>query len=410
MAFCGTIVGAFFAILFVLQHFMQTPSYDFSLAGIAMVFAATALMVLSMSCYLITARAVLKEERYAIPAAFKLYMADISLRGAVVGIVAYFLYTLFLDMLPQFNRFLDKWQGIALWLFLTGGAIDLLRLQARRGMRFASPTMVAKFLDKAFVRSLRHQDEVGAMAFFDSCNAGVVRAAKEGSLDVALAAFGAQVSMVEHFVGTSAMRSLMAKDGAEGASLLDRVGYFVAYVCRRSFWAYEAILRAKEEPMAEEQVAFLGRVALVLARYHPSLINVPLNALGQVAERALDHKMEVAAERTILTLAEICKALTRESLRTGQPCRESFQTALSILERLVKESFKRNKTSPIALLMQPFAEIANALGSSDMDALPDRDHFLSELRRILGELNALEAVMQGVSEMSTIEPYATPGS
>lgn len=75
-------------------------------------------------------------------------------------------------------------------------------------------------------------------------------------------------------------------------------------------------------------------------------------------------------------------------------------TSLGGLEQVVKMIYKQNRDVNVALLMQPFAEIGEFIGSDKMQAFPNRDEVIKEIRRVLTEFQALQVVTKNVETMA----------
>ena len=82
-------------------------------------------------------------------------------------------------------------------------------------------------------------------------------------------------------------------------------------------------------------------------------------------------------------------------------------TSLATLEHVVKMIYKNNRDVNVVLLMQPFAEIGEFIGSDQMRAFPDRDEVLKQIRRVLTEFQALQVVTKNVE---TIAPHVAEDS
>ncbi len=125
----------------------------------------------------------------------------------------------------------------------------------------------------------------------------------------------------------------------------------------------------------------------------------PVSSIARCAELAKKEGLESLLTRASLTLSEVCKAFLVQSQARNESYKELFLTTILEMEKVVKMLYRQNKSISPVLLMQPFAEVGQFLGSDAMQNALDREIIVREIRRILTEFQSLEMVMQNIEEV-----------
>lgn len=173
-------------------------------------------------------------------------------------------------------------------------------------------------------------------------------------------------------------------------SMLDRTTYLAAFLLRRLEWIFQRALHNHVEPISEEVLKSYAKIGYTLAKFHPTLAFLPLGFLERSIETATLFDCEEVAGRAEVILSELIKSFIALSQEKQESYLELVLRALTHLERGVKISYKKNSGMGVALLMQPFAEIASILVEERYKTLPNRIEILAELKRILQQFGELE--------------------
>jgi hypothetical protein len=346
----------------------------------------TLFLLLAGYTYLRQVNMVRKLER-AVPHAYELFSDDLGIRGSFAAL---FFILAASSVLPLYVGPWDAILQMALFvlaLFSFGFCISGL-------VRYSSIEFVIRRLGKIGLEECRKGYSENIFGYVDIFSEVIAKAIRSKSLQLSKVALRELLGLSEAFVPGEAAHG--QKEG--GSSLLDRVNFFVAHFSKRLGWLFRLALEEKMDPIAEEIITCYGKMSLFLATCHPTLIHMPLLFIARAADAAAPVGNEEVFVRAGATLSELGKSLVRVSQEKKESMKEAIFLVLSHLEEIMKESFKRNKELSPAILMQPFAEIAEMLAEEAYKDFPDREAVLTELRRCLAEFSALDLVREKAEE------------
>ena len=319
-----------------------------------------------------------------------------------------FLYS-FITFLFIFSDF--EWtKAVNLLFFLVWGlptivVFVILQQYLKRAFKFTQTSFLLLYAQREFSKALEKSNEPKAMEWMEVVIETALKGCLKGGLDSAQRALSSILVLLENYLRIlSKTESLMSpSEIANLTPLIDRYNYFCIYVCRRLQWIHKNAIREHMDPIAEDALATLGKIALFSVRQYPTLGAVPLAFIVSCAKDAQNNGENDIVIRAAFTLSEVAKSLVAFSRERNESCLGLIRACIFDLETVVKENFKRNKETNPALLMQPFAEIGQVLGEEQYKQVPDRDEILKELRRLLSEFQALEMVIQN-TEMPSLSP------
>ncbi len=272
---------------------------------------------------------------------------------------------------------------------LFGGLMDLLcstflRIQYRR-----TSEGVCEWLLDRMHRALDRKNEKLLMDSFEMVFPLVVESMESGNV-LSVRAFSQKASALsEMLLRVVGKLPLFSIRGESEATMLDRFMFAEAMTAKRLAWLVTAARESGNPAAVEEAVRLYGKLFLVFHSHHSSLGHLLLVSLCQQTQNAEERDLHV---EVVVALSEVIKSLIDRSIELGGSEKDSILRTIKLLETYVKESFRRDKTMSIVLLMQPFAEIGQLLGGARYESLIDREEILGELRRILAQFAALETV------------------
>jgi len=316
-----------------------------------------------------------------VPQASEIFSGDGKIRASFAVLFFSFACATFLSMCRGPLVALLEVGLFAVTLFVFGFCFG-------RMLQYSNPEFLVRRLGKIGLRECRRGHNEHVFGYVDIFSEVIVKAIRSKSMDLARVALEELLGLSEAFVPGEATHRM--KEGAP--TLLDRVNFFVAHFSKRLVWLFRYAVDEKMEPIAEEIISCYGKMSLFLTKFHPTLIHLPLLFIARAADIAARADAEEVFVRAGATLSELGKSLVATSREKNESMREAIFLVLGHLEEIMKESFKRNKELSPAILMQPFAEIAELLAEEQYKEFPDREVVITELRRCLGEFSALDLV------------------
>jgi hypothetical protein len=399
----GTVISLITSIL--IAFFYTAQGLTFDLQGIRFV------LTFSGSLFLFTAfiatslgwSVLQRQEEESNPRVEELFLKDKRLR---LILIVLFVFTLFSYIISFLSSESITWHtsiAIAIWIVLCGASFDLLCLYIRRLMKYSYQEFLLERVTDECLKSLRNGKNGEALEWLDAVVEVAVKAIKKSGVYLAGRALAQILTIIDGFVKNAGQNMLGDPFTSSDMPLLDKVQYLSAYVSKKLEWVYKNALRENQDPIAEDTINTFGKMSLYFVKWHPSLTHLPLVYIERCANQAIDINNEEVVTRACLTLSELAKNFIAIAKEKGESYRELIFLTLSHLEEILKNNFQRNKGIYPVLLMQPFAEIAQMIGSDGFKSFPDREAILAELKRILTEFNALDLVMAKAQA-----PYSPP--
>ena len=352
------------------------------------------LLLITVITPAITWQAIQRTEQKVFPRAFELIFKDYLFYIFVLVIVSFTLYSFTLV-------FINKEMVLALpallsWLFFFGVSFDLMVLFVRRLLRYCHHQFLLDRVDKQVVKLVRDGNDKESFHWLETAIEVAARAICKKSMHVARDSLASVQTMCEHFTRAASRVEAMRPFGQTGPTLLDEVNYLTTYVCRRLDWLSSLAMENHFDPINEDIVNTLGKMSLFFARYSPDVAKFPLLFAQRIACSALDQNRDELAIQCCLILSEVTKGLIHISKEKRETRKDVIIAALQHLETVATAIYQKNRETNIALLMQPFAEVAQLLGNEQFTDLLDREEIITELKRILQSFGALDMVMMRI--------------
>lgn len=276
---------------------------------------------------------------------------------------------------------------------LLGTILDLLRAAYLRLQTRRLPEGVADWLVETMREAVRKHDEKLYTLSFETVFTLIIEYMRSGRIG-SLRLFTAKIlGASDLWLGSIAKIGLFRVPTEHEETFLDRYSLAEARTAKRLAWVVHEACAIGNPTAVEESVRLIGRLFLIFHAYHASLGFLLLMALSQTSQKMeeTEEKRELDVEISS-AFSEVIKALVDRSIERRTAETATIAKVLAILETHVKELFRREKGMNPALLMQPFAEIGQMVGSERYQALADRDEIIAHLRRILAQFAALETV------------------
>lgn len=391
----GTILGLIAALFFMVMMPASGLQIDVFAVSFVFVVAATFFLGITFSAKARAWANLARAEMEIFPRAQELFLKDKLLPLCFLILFAFvlFSYTSVFFVLIGLSPFVLS-KLLILWIFLFGITFDVIRFQIRRMMSYSDGLFLLMRIKSEFVKDIEKGKDQEAFDLVDTLVDVLGKSVRTASTYVAVHTLNEMLLVIESYVGATGIYLRGRPEEASKTSLLDRTSYFCAYVSKRLEWVFHFALTEKMEPIAEEIIVIFGKFSLYFVKYHPSLSHLPLLFIERFAKFAIDKGNDEVAIRAQATLSELIKNYMLLAKEKGESMKEIAFNAFSHLEEIVKEMYRKNKEMNVALLMQPFAEIGQFLANPELESLIDREEILNELRRILGEFNALDTLQQ----------------
>lgn len=386
----GTFIACICSIIVALQLTGPIPYQAMSsiIIALPLLLLAVVLVVPAISW-----KQIFKTDKQVFPRTYELIFRD-KLFFLVPFIVLLFTFYSFYLVIAATDFSLKE---VIYWLLAFGITIDMIIIFVRRLLMYSYDKFLLKRLDKVSVWLVKHEREKEAFSWLETAIEVAAKAIDKKNIHVAKDALKAVQTMCEHFMRAASKVGALRPVGTPGPSLLDEVNSLLVYISRRLEWLNSLSLKNNVDPINEEIIGTYAKMSLFFCRFNPDLAKLPLLFVEKCAKTALDAGHDEVVAQTCLTLSEVAKGMLIISKEIGESRKNAIISCLQYLEGIAQAIFQKNKETNLALLMQPFAEVAATLADDVNKQIVERDEVIGELKRILQSFGALDQVLNRLS-------------
>jgi hypothetical protein len=379
------------SFLFPLGDMLQPFSHLFAAVGI---FFLVIMALINAMAWI----PVQKAESKTTPRIAEVYRKDFFLRLDNIGFIAFAIVSFFCVLLANSLPANYLPYLFAFWIVCLGVALDLLRHFFIRVMHFLDPFYLIKQFTSYANREIASGNIAEAYVWVDSL-------AEIGTKGVVASSTSLATKSVDEIqeITNRFLRSVknIAHSNNEGSpdklEGRDAIQYHLFYVFQRLEMMNDKAISAHVEPLCHHMVTVLGKIALYAASCDMTLVDAPLRCLGYCAKRAQNTGIPEVGVKATYVLVEVAKGIIQDNDITYAELLVPFKTLVMQLEEIAKETFRQDKQMSVLLLMHPFQQLKELFQSPKCGSHRDTPAILTEIDRVLGEFQALDTIMQGIS-------------
>lgn len=395
----GTILSLITAIFFAF-HIYGAGGWLPSFGNPFFVVSSLTLLIAGFLGSFLSWQSIVRTQQKVMAAAQEFFFKDNLLRLAMGYLFALVLFSLYMTLAVPIAGAVATATMIYIWFVTFGIGFDVLRWYVRRCYSYSNVEFLVQKVNHELERAVTSKDETKAFQLIEMAIETCASAMRKGQIGFATSSLSLVQQLVETYVKQAARIEVMQLEKS-GPTFLDKVNFICIFVSERLEWVFEIALKEDMQPLCDNLISQYGKLGVFFARHYPQAATLPISFLMKCAKLAQEKGESEVVTRAALTLSETCKAFLAVTKERNESIRELSIGTLNSLEKLVKMIFKKSKEINPILLMQPFAEIGEFIGSDQMKSFPDRDIILNEIRRILMEFQSLQIVKQN---METIAP------
>ncbi len=329
------------------------------------------------------------------PGIFQVAMADIPSRifmGAIcfISLLQLFLVALNVDY-------------AAIHLVLFACSIDLMIMFTQKFFSFSSVDGLLHQFERQVESELKKRNPEGALSWCEAiCQVGASAIRDHNALQGA-ASLNTLYLGTEQLIAWAPLAQLFSSKYRIGADLplVERLQVLIIYISQRVLWLMRDALHSNVLPIGEQAISFSGRVSCYLVNKHPEIAHIPMVQLMANAQELASVEIEQIEVHLAVTMSEVIKAMLYEAKVQKRVIIEPLMHLLRLLGLQMKSSYQRKSGQNIALLMQPFAEIAEMLAEPDLMSIEGMSQVKDELQRIFMQFSTLEAIQTGTFDQPT---------
>lgn len=404
----GTLVASILASLLV--FFPLEPAVT-SFPYVAAVMVGAFLLAFVLGNVL-TSASLQTADRMAVPRIIEVFRRDRHIAIVHVYLLFWSLVSLWLAVATLSSMpYKTEWV-IAVWLVLTGLALDLASYLYDRVLQYLNPFAALQMLNAQADREMQQGNDAELCSWIESTtDAGVWSLRREGA-SLANATVDSLRMIVQRYLGWNG-RAL--RSASSSSDIQQRASYILHYTCDRLALLHDIALEKRLQTVCSYVVSAIGKIALSAAKSDPAVVAHPVQYMGQLSRRAVHAGLEGAGLKALSTFVALSKLILSDPLITQRNLDRTFVPIIHQMEDLAKESFRRNKDISLSALIAPLQDLKRIFENERYATHQDTPMILKEIERVLGDFANLELVLRTIPSIpevaggeDTISSAATP--
>lgn len=290
-------------------------------------------------------------------------------------------------------------------LLLLGIGIDTLYLLIRRIMDYLNPFRVIDFLKSEGFNAIDADADGTLCNVIESCAEVAVKSIQRHNGALSNHALNAIEEIGEDFLAsTKSLGHTLQSRELKAEGIPDSISYVLLYLFQHLEAIFSQSLDKKLDLTAGHIITILTKLAIYATRIDLSLVTLPLYYLDKFAAQALEKNILDVSVKATIGLQSIAKVISETKEIQYQDLKTPFITIISSLDKIAKETFKKDKSIKIAILKHPFKQLATLLDQEPIKSHQDRQAIVQQINLVLDEFTALESVLLMMPPMPNILP------
>jgi hypothetical protein len=361
------------------------------------VLGGTVILILSFLLNTLILGPLGKLEQKLIPNLLELVRLDRPLKIGRYFLFLFPLLSYLCAILLTIEQFPHREWLVAGWVIAFGLSLDLILDCWKRLVNFLNPSHLVNYLTKAAKKAVAGEKDSALWRLLDSLAEIGLRAVERSKIALGSQALQAFPSIIQSFFTSSKSISRVNQDAKiEKETGKDEASFTIFYLLQRLELINDRALQKRLETICRQMIMSMGKIVVYSAKYDLSMVSFPTHFLTKFGLKAQQHHFDEVGVLTTSTLLEIAKTIVTDIDTTYAELQDPFRAIINGLEALTKATFKKNKQTNIAVLVQPFEELRKLFQTEKMVNHRDTPTILLEINRVLEEYAALDEVMRAM--------------
>ena len=360
---------------------------DRNLASLFMVSIAAAAILLSFgaAALLVSFLPIQKGEQNITPRLSELFRKDFRINGISAFLFSLPIIIFGVSYLPQ---------PIIPMLILIGIGIDLLYLLIRRIMDYLNPFQVVNFLkDEAFSAVAQGSDERVCNGI-EACAEVAVKSIQRHNSALANHSIDTLGLIGENFLVSSKSLSHPIQDQAlKEKGVPDSLSFVLVFLCQHLESIYMEAFDKKLELVAGFVITTLTKISVYAAKTDVSLLSLPLFYINKIAQHAMENGFQDVGIKTTIGLTNVAESIAKAKDIQYQDLKAPFVSIISTMDMIAKETFRLDKSTKIAILVEPFKKLQQMVQRDPIKQHQDQSVIEDQLKLVLNDFSTLETVL-----------------
>lgn len=188
----------------------------------------------------------------------------------------------------------------------------------------------------------------------------------------------------------------------------DTLTYMILFILQQMELLFKAAVDTGGGLSLGHLTTSVTKLASHAAKVDLSLTLYPLHYLRRMAKKAVEEGHLDVGVKTTLSTQALSKEIAHLPSLEAQELEPPFHCLIDIMEEVAKETFRKEKNTPIELLMQPFLDLKGIFGEPQLINHQDTPVIQKQLDRIIGEFQALDALLKTMPPLPNLSEIKEP--
>lgn len=402
----GTLFSIVIALLLYLYPLPEKLEVNYSLIG-TILFIVASLFVINQTALTVYAWAPLqKMEQNLTPRVFAIFKKDRNLRITNLFLLLFLLFTYLVVVDLFLFEFFGKKQMLILWTLMFGVAIDMLHHHLRRVMDFLDPYHVVEFLSNSALHCAKTSKEGELCDWIDTLTETSIKGLEHHSFSLSILAVDKLRLVTENYLEIAKRISYHEGESAGKFGGSDHISYMLFYLFQRMELIFDKAVEGRNEPACSNLIATLGKIIIYCAKYDITLAGHPLYYCGRFVKKAQHRELNEVGNRGVVTLLEVAKVIIKDVDLQYVEIKDTFIDLVNTMHGIAKDTFRKDKSINIPLLMQPFSTLKEFFRNGKIADHQDTPSIIASIDNVLVEFSSLEEVMRSMPPIPEMQKEA----
>lgn len=390
-----------FAVLISIALFLRGVYPDPQIALVFSLVFGTAILSLSLYVFCSTLYPLQQGEQNMTPRLVTLFYNDSKFRFLFSALFVIPLLIVLADLIPLPGTFL-------ITLILTGIGLDLLFILSRRTLDYLNPFKVVEFLQDEGFQAVEDDQDAKLCEYIESVSQVANKALEKQNSSLTNQAIDSLENMGEKFLASVKSISHPTQNSElQSQGIPDTISYVTLFLLQHLESIHARAVSKNSELVAGHVITTLSKLAAYSAKVDLTLVPLSIHYLKKLTLVSMDKGQLDVGVKASIGLMELTKDISQVKDIAYQELKVPMITLITTLEEIAKETFKKDKKIKIQILMDPFIRVAQILEQEPLKSHVDTPFLMQQINRILGEFQALEAVLKTMPPMPNISPEQT---
>jgi hypothetical protein len=301
----------------------------------------------------------------------------------------------------------------SIWLVLLGISLDMLHAFFKESLGYLNPSTVIGHMTEQAKKSILSEKYDEFCSWIESLTEIGIRAIDRNSISLSCEVvqelqkvtrfFMESCKSISHISPTVTREEPKSTDVEQTLGKdADEVSFMLYFITQRLEYMFIRALQNNLKTTCSTLISAMGKIILASAKFDLTLVSNPVHLLGQFAHKAQEAGYPELSDQATFTLVEISKTILSEIDFTYSNLKDPFLTIVTNLDEIAKETFRKDKSISIAILIQPIRDLKALFSQEKLANHQDTPAILSNINRIIGEWEAVDNVMKSMPPINKI--------